>query len=179
MSGIYAVVRDLTSVQQAEMDFLTGLWNRRKFEEKADELLKKAARYDQPLSLMLLDVDHFKSINDRFGHLHGDEVLKAIAEHLRNTVRGVDVVARWGGEEFIMLAPETGPEEASMLAERICSETRKLSFGELDSVTISIGVTQVGRDEPLDHAVERADAALYRAKGEGRDRVVVAETGTE
>ena len=175
--GFYAVVSDLTQLKQAEQDFLTGLWNRRKCEEKADEMLQMAARYDHTLSLLMLDVDHFKNVNDRYGHLCGDDVLKDLGEYLNNTVRGVDVVGRWGGEEFIILAPETDVAEAQLLAERICSEIRQQTFGGLDNVTISIGVTQAGKCESLEQILGRADAALYRAKGEGRDRVVVAETG--
>ncbi|MEE4302535.1 MAG: diguanylate cyclase [Wenzhouxiangella sp.] len=175
VAGIYAVVRDLTPVKQAEQDFLTGLWNRRKFEAKAAELLEKAAPVGQPVSLMLLDVDRFKSINDRYGHLFGDEVLKRVAAHLNDTVRGLDVVGRWGGEEFVALLPGTGADEARLLGDRICSEIRQMPFEGLDAVTISIGLTQAAPDENLDRIVERADSALYRAKRAGRDRVEVAK----
>lgn len=175
VEGVYAVVRDLTSVKQAELDFLTGLWNRRKFEEKSDYLLKKASRYRQSVSLLLIDVDHFKAVNDNYGHLVGDEVLKAIGRHLANTVREVDVVGRWGGEEFIILVPETSAEEARQLAERICAEIRRLSFEDIDRVTASIGVAQSMEDEELCQLMERADLALYQAKREGRDRVIVTD----
>lgn len=174
VAGVYAVVRDLTSVRQAELDFLTGLWNRRKFEEKADYLIRKAARNRQPLSLMLIDIDNFKAINDGHGHLVGDEVLKAVGQHLGNTVRGVDVVGRWGGEEFIILVPETGIEEAGQLAERIRGEIRRLSFDDISGVTVSIGVAEPREEGLLAPVLERADGALYRAKREGRDRVVLA-----
>lgn len=175
VAGMYAVVRDLTPVKQAEQDFLTGLWNRRKCEEKAGDMLRALARYGHSMSLMLLDVDHFKSINDQYGHMCGDEVLKDLGEYLSNTVRGVDVVGRWGGEEFVILAPETAAVEARLLAERICNEIRRQSFGGLDNITLSIGVTQAGKDESLEQVLKRADSALYRAKREGRDRAVVAE----
>lgn len=174
VDGVYAVVRDLTSVKQAEQDFLTGLWNRRKFEEKSEYLLRKASRYHQPISLLLIDIDHFKVINDRHGHLVGDEVLKAIGWHLADTVRNVDVVCRWGGEEFIILAPETAAQEAHLLAERICAEIRGLSFDGVGDVTVSIGVAQSMEDEDSARLMERADGALYRAKREGRDRVAAA-----
>lgn len=175
VNGVYAVVRDLTSVKQAEQDFLTGLWNRRKFEEKFEYLLRKASRYRQPVSLILIDVDNFKAINDCHGHLVGDEVLKTMGRHLGYTVRGADVVGRWGGEEFIILAPETAAEEARQLAERICAEIRRLSFDGVDQVTVSIGVAQSMEREKSDSLMERADSALYQAKREGRDRVVVAD----
>lgn len=175
IDGIYAVVRDLTAVKHAELDFLTGLCNRRKFEEKANYLLAKAARYQQSTSLILLDVDHFKTINDRHGHLAGDAVLKDLGRHLGKTVRGVDVVGRWGGEEFSILAPETGLEEARRLGQRVCDEIRRLSFNGLGDVTISVGVAQAKENELLNGLLERADGALYRAKHEGRDRVVVAD----
>ncbi|WP_181918374.1 MULTISPECIES: diguanylate cyclase [unclassified Wenzhouxiangella] len=175
VEGVYAVVRDLTSVKQAEQDFLTGLWNRRKFEEKSEDLLRKASRYRQPVSLVLIDIDHFKAINDCYGHLVGDEVLKVLGWHLGNTVRGVDVVGRWGGEEFIILAPETAAEEACQLAERICSEIRRLSFEDVDHVTASFGVAQWMENEEWSQLMERADGALYKAKRDGRDRVMVAQ----
>lgn len=174
ITGVYAVVRDLTSVKQAELDFLTGLWNRRKFEEKADYLLRKSGRYHQRVSLMLVDIDQFKAINDQYGHLVGDEVLKGVGQHIGRTVRGVDIVGRWGGEEFIILVPETGIDEASLLAERICGEIRRLSFEGVDGVTVSIGVARAREDELLDAVLERADAGLYQAKNAGRDRVIAA-----
>lgn len=177
VEGVYAVVRDLTAIRQGELDFLTGLWNRRKFEEKAADLLAKAARYSQAVSLLVLDIDHFKSINDSFGHLVGDQVIKAVGHHLGNTVRGVDVVGRWGGEEFIVLLPETGSGEARQLAERIRGEIARLSFPGAQELTatISVGVALAKEGETLEPLLERADAALYRAKGAGRDRVILAE----
>lgn len=179
VAGIYVVVRDLTTVKQAEQDFLTGLWNRRKFESTAVDLLAKAERLGQPTSLMLLDVDHFKLINDRYGHPFGDEVLKRVAAHLKDTVRGLDVVGRWGGEEFAALLPDTAAGEARLLGERICSEIRQLSFEGLEGVTISIGLTQAAGDEPIDQIVQRADSALYCAKRAGRDRVEVARGNSQ
>jgi diguanylate cyclase (GGDEF)-like protein/PAS domain S-box-containing protein len=173
--GVYAVVRDLTPVRQAETDFLTGLLNRRKVEEEAKHLLRNVERHGQDLSLILLDVDNFKRINDRFGHLVGDQVLRDVGGHLGKTVRGMDIVGRWGGEEFIVIAPETAMEEARLLAERICSEIRTRTFDEVQNVSFSAGVAQARREEALDQLLERTDAALYRAKREGRDRVVVAE----
>lgn len=177
IGGVYAVVRDLTPVKQAEQDFLTGLWNRRKFQEQAEYLLARAARYPQTLSLILLDIDHFKAVNDHRGHLVGDEVLKVVGQHLGDTVRGVDAVGRWGGEEFIVLVPETGAAEAGQLAERIRGEVARLTFGGAEdlSVTVSLGVAQARKEEALEQLLERADVAMYQAKRAGRDRVVVAD----
>ncbi|MFO7786351.1 MAG: diguanylate cyclase [Halospina sp.] len=172
VAGVYAVVRDITTVKQAETDFLTGLFNRRKFEELAQNLLKGAARYDQAVTLVLMDVDAFKSLNDRFGHLAGDAVLRSIARRVADTLRDADTLARWGGEEFVILAPETDVEQGAQLAERVRAAISDEPFSDVGVVTVSLGVAQWQQGEDLVSLQDRADRALYSAKHQGRNRVV-------
>jgi diguanylate cyclase (GGDEF)-like protein len=153
-------------------DPLTGLANKRHFREQGRREAAIAKRYGRPLSLIIADIDHFKQVNDTYGHLTGDEVLKAVAAGLGRAVREADLLARWGGEEFVVLAPTTGLEEAAKLAERI----RVAIAGQKGSgpaVTISLGVATLAPNEELDAGLDRADRALLRAKELGRDRVVV------
>jgi diguanylate cyclase (GGDEF)-like protein len=166
--------------QLATHDELTGLVNRRALLDKAWGELRRAIRYEQPLSAMLIDVDHFKRINDQHGHPVGDEVLRVLAARFRDSVRDVDLVSRYGGEEFIVLMPQTtGREAASSLAERlrkrVSREPVPTMAGPL-TVTVSVGVAE-GRsaDAEPQELFARADVALYQAKREGRDRVVLAE----
>ncbi len=160
-------------------DDLTGLYNRRYFFERLEEYLRAARRHRLPLSLMMLDLDHFKRINDTFGHPTGDRVLKALAEVIRSGLRASDIPARYGGEEFLILLPYTGEAEATRLAERLRRTISGHPFSIPESarpVTISIGVAEFDVDHPVDGEalVARADAALYRAKRDGRNRVAVA-----
>lgn len=160
---------------EARIDPLTGLSNRRAFLERASEELRRARRYNKPLSLVMIDLDHFKIINDRWGHAIGDQVLAAFAGILKNHMRGVDVVARLGGEEFVMLMAETAYEGAMQVAERIRQDIKANPL-QVDGVelvwTASLGVTLLDADEDsVSTALVRADRALYRAKQNGRDRV--------
>lgn len=159
-------------------DGLTGLFNHRHFQELLQSEYLRAERYQQPLSCMMLDLDHFKSINDTYGHPFGDEVLKAVAATLAGVARQVDVIARYGGEEFVAILPNTDLEGALKLAERIRDEISAQPFQfEEQSVqlTVSIGVAtsddrRVTGERDL---VKQADAALYQAKWQGRNRVCV------
>lgn len=159
----------------ARTDPLTGLANRRAFDEAARLEVQRALRYGTPLALVLADLDHFKSINDGFGHHSGDEVLRQCARILSATVRHVDVVGRWGGEEFVILMPDTGLEEAVQAAERFRQAIAgtPVPLGERScQCTASFGVAALQRGMPdLDDLLSRADAALYRAKERGRNRV--------
>jgi diguanylate cyclase (GGDEF)-like protein len=163
----------------ATIDPLTRLYNRRYFLDQAERQLVRLARGEKPVSVLMLDLDHFKTVNDTMGHAAGDEVLKGAAAIIASCVRGVDVVARFGGEEFICLLPETGEDGALLVANRICEGIRNFVFrsheGAEISITISIGVRSVPyvhSGDNLDLLIADADVALYRAKVEGRNRVV-------
>ncbi|MDP3859487.1 MAG: diguanylate cyclase [Stagnimonas sp.] len=158
-------------------DLLTGLWNRRHFDEVVARELAFSERERSPVSLLLFDLDHFKQVNDRFGHAVGDLVLKTAAERLRAAARTTDQVFRWGGEEFAVLAPATSAPAATAIAERLRASVAAQDFPEAGVVTISAGVAEHLGAEAAQHWFERADAALYRAKEEGRDRVVTAAGG--
>ena len=159
----------------ASVDGLTGINNRRHFLELGEKELARAQRYDHPLSLMMMDVDHFKRVNDTYGHAAGDEVLKLMAEICAANLRGPDLLGRLGGEEFAVILPECGIEAAEHAAERL---RRTLAAVEVPSdrgpitFTISIGVVARNAGEDLAAALERADKAMYAAKQGGRDRVV-------
>lgn len=155
---------------QAFTDPLTGLANRRHLDDEAERLLAQAARYHHPLSLVLVDVDWFKSVNDRFGHDVGDEVLIEVVERLRHTVRDADVLGRWGGEEFLVLAPHTDHTAAYGLAER-CRRAIAAAPTAAGDLTASFGVATAGSDDDLRAVHRRADLALYAAKRQGRNRV--------
>ncbi len=169
----------LTRVENlAIMDPLTGLFNRRRFETILANEFKRAARYQSPLSCLMIDLDHFKSVNDTFGHQTGDTILKAAAHVIQTAVREVDTPARWGGEEFVVLSPNTTVENARRLAERIRSAFEAHAFSGIEGqrVTVSIGIA--GTPEPSidsqDKLIHAADVALYEAKKNGRNRIELA-----
>ena len=163
--------------QLATHDPLTELYNRRQFIEMADKEIARAIRHARPLSLCIVDVDLFKPVNDRYGHISGDEVLRQIAGLLRTHARSDDLAARIGGEEFALLLPECDAEAARTFAERLREAVAAAVFtpgGEPQRITVSIGIADMapGRDtRPA--LMAAADAALYRAKSEGRNRVCV------
>jgi diguanylate cyclase (GGDEF)-like protein len=163
----------------ARVDSLTGVKNRLALNETATQLLAQANRTGRPLGVLMIDADHFKNVNDRFGHGGGDKVLLALVESIRATLRAGNVIGRIGGEEFVVLAPETSMEQALVLAERIratVETTPLLVDGHLLQLTVSIGAA-VQRTGELDVSalLHRADAALYAAKRAGRNRVMAAE----
>jgi diguanylate cyclase (GGDEF)-like protein len=163
--------------REARMDSLTRLNNRRGFQELAEAPFLIARRHQRPLSALLLDIDHFKTINDRYGHAVGDQVLAEVAGFLAHAARRGDVVARWGGEEFILLLPETGIDEAAQLAERLRRAIQEMSIRREDgqlSLTASFGVAGLAGQASLMELVDMADQALYAAKAAGRNRVVTA-----
>ncbi|MFP5223812.1 MAG: diguanylate cyclase [Acidobacteriota bacterium] len=160
----------------ADTDSLTGLMNRRKFTELAARDIGLATRHGNSLSLILFDLDHFKQVNDVHGHAAGDAVLVEVGRKCLETVRQTDIVARWGGEEFALLMPETDEEGARLMAGRLREILRELLplDGREVRVTASFGVAELnagGRSESFEKLAARADACLYRAKREGRDRV--------
>ena len=165
----------------ATTDGLTGLLNRRTFNAQLQGRLREAQRYNRPVSLLLLDVDHFKKVNDTLGHQNGDQVLINLAEHLRSHVRGEDIPCRFGGEEFVVVMPETeiaiGTTVAERIRRRIATEPFTIRDGaSAIDVTISIGIAALsGADDQPAAILKRADEALFRAKRDGRNRVAAAE----
>lgn len=157
----------------ARTDALTGLWNRRHLEDIVRHEIERARRYRQPVSLILFDIDRFKSINDRFGHAVGDDVLRGLAELGQRSIRAADIIGRWGGEEFLIIVPSTILDDARQLAEKL---KVALAGHDFDSgrVTASFGVAEWRKDESIESWLQRADAALYAAKKDGRDRVATA-----
>jgi len=168
-------------VHQAEYianhDHLTGAWSRKAFFELAERELARSRRNGQPLALMLIDLDHFKQINDSCGHEAGDNALQLVAERARASLRAADCMARLGGDEFAVLLPETSLPQACTVGEKLQAELRILaanlerSAGQ-SPLTLSIGVTATQIDEPFKATLARADAALYAAKSAGRDKVI-------
>jgi diguanylate cyclase (GGDEF)-like protein len=163
--------------RKAMIDGLTGLWNRAYFETRLSSELSLSRRTSQPLACVMIDLDHFKQINDRYGHPFGDECLRVIGQLLGECCRSEDIVCRYGGEEFVILAPNTGAAAAAELAERIRAAVESFNWsgrGQNAKVTCSLGVADV-IDAPPPGILEMADAALYKAKHEGRNRVILAE----
>jgi diguanylate cyclase (GGDEF)-like protein len=157
----------------AATDELTGLSNRRSFNDSLSAAVSATRRHHYPLSMIMIDLDHFKKINDTCGHSEGDEVLKLFANLLREMIRAEDLAARWGGEEFAVILPHTHCEAAAALAERIRLGFEKNSIdGSPYSLSASFGVVQLQEGESQESLIRRADSALYRAKNFGRNQVV-------
>ena len=159
----------------AVTDSLTGLPNRLRFEQLLESEVERSERYGNPLALIMLDIDHFKSINDIHGHDVGDEILCAFADEVGGHIRQSDALARWGGEEFMLLAPETDHADALALAEKVRQRLEAKTFRIDEPVTASFGVAVLHPGEKPKQLVKRADMALYRAKELGRNKVVSAE----
>lgn len=158
-------------------DSLTELYNRRHFELALEKEFKRTTRYKTPTSCMMIDIDHFKKINDKYGHHKGDEVLRETAKIIKGCIREIDVAARWGGEEFIVLLPQTTKENAFKAAERISESISGMNFPNISSrLTVSIGIADI--PNPSINSVEKfvqiVDLALYEAKEKGRNKIVVA-----
>lgn len=164
---------------QARNDSLTGLNNRRYFLERCEEELNRAVRSEKVMSLLMLDIDHFKKVNDTYGHKTGDQVLIQLADIMRHTLRSIDIIGRYGGEEFVVLLPETDAEAAMEIAERLRINVAETPFvleaGMPLKVTVSIGVSSLDAGQTnIDILINAADAALYRAKNTGRNMVILA-----
>ena len=183
-SGVAGVLRDVTErkammeemCRLARTDSLTGLWNRGYFMELANREMLRNIRSSETCSLLLVDVDYFKKVNDNYGHDVGDKVLVKLAEILTGSVREIDVVARIGGEEFVVLLPQTCRDDAFIVAERISDNVRKtvIEAGhDRLSITVSMGLSGFSEEDDLDRIMKHADIALYAAKANGRDRVEV------
>lgn len=158
---------------KASTDALTGALNRHGFHELAGVELQRALRYHRNLAMIIADVDHFKKINDSHGHAVGDRVLIQLAQLIRDNMRGADIFARWGGEEFIILTPETSAEEAGLLAEKLRLLFEAFSTQDLPAFSVSFGVAEFAKGDNLETLFAKADQALYRAKDTGRNRVEI------
>lgn len=186
--GVIEAIRDISRIKQLEaelkasnellaaqarIDFLTGIYNRRMFDGLMTAEITRSCRYDYPLSLMLMDLDHFKQVNDTQGHAAGDLVLQKLAELISGRIRNHDIFSRWGGEEFAILTPKCDEQQAAVLAEVLREMVEQYDFGNGLQLTISIGVTRHICGETADLFVDRADQALYQAKHQGRNRVCI------
>jgi diguanylate cyclase (GGDEF)-like protein len=165
---------------QAIRDPLTGLYNRRHMQESLEREVHRARRRERSLSVMLLDIDHFKRYNDSFGHPAGDEALRFVAEVLLQNTRAEDLACRYGGEEFLVLLPECTVAQAAIRADEIRNVLKKIYFEGQENlpamITISVGVAAYdGPEDRTELLLKRADEALYKAKHQGRDRVVIAQ----
>ncbi|MBN2372554.1 GGDEF domain-containing protein [bacterium] len=162
--------------QQALTDGLTGLYNHRHFWEQASIEMKRANRYSEPLSCLMIDIDNFKFVNDRYNHQFGDSVLRRIATILKTPLRATDILARYGGDEFSVLLPNTDYQGSQVISKKIIKRVRESNFKVKDSsttVTISLGVSSYPVDQIMDPSqlVEYADTALYEAKAKGKDQI--------
>ncbi|HEX6178169.1 MAG TPA: GGDEF domain-containing protein [Thermoanaerobaculia bacterium] len=171
------IVRNRLLSEASSRDALTGLYNRWYVMDKIEAEINRSLRHGAPLSLLMLDIDHFKRVNDTFGHLGGDDVLKSFAKLVRNCLRKEDLLARYGGEEFVVLLPGASQTAAFSLAQRIREEVSARPFaanGQLVRVTVSVGLACEGGDTlpSLEAMLGRADEALYKAKHEGRNQVI-------
>ncbi|MBT3093214.1 MAG: sensor domain-containing diguanylate cyclase [Candidatus Thiodiazotropha sp. (ex Lucina pensylvanica)] len=191
VAGVISVLFTKNSVQKkqafrklqqyATTDDLTGLANRRELDKVALREFKRATRFTRHLSVLMLDLDHFKSINDTYGHNIGDSVLRHVADICVGSIRGQDFMARYGGEEFTILLPETDIENGSKLAQRICDKIAAMPYQEgqqLISITVSVGASEIeDGDIDFNDLLNRADKALYEAKKRGRNQVVISTAG--
>jgi len=167
------VFTDITRLNElATQDGLTGVANRFQFDKALSHSISLAQRYERGLSIILLDIDHFKTVNDVYGHLIGDAVLKNFIQILINGTRKSDIVARWGGEEFVILLPDTEFSWALKLAEILRLKVSEYDFSPVERITCSIGTTRWNKGETPDQLLKRVDKKLYSAKEGGRNRVV-------
>ncbi|WP_413282685.1 diguanylate cyclase [Vibrio sp. MA40-2] len=179
--AIQAVIEDVTDKVELEKklkylsitDSLTNVYNRRKLDEVLKQESNRTARYGHALSILLIDLDHFKSVNDNFGHQAGDEMLIAVARLIKASVRRTDIVGRWGGEEFLIICPDTPIDAASFIAEKLKQIIAELEDQVPCSITASIGVATAKDNESNGHLLKRVDDALYLAKHKGRNRVEI------
>jgi diguanylate cyclase (GGDEF)-like protein/PAS domain S-box-containing protein len=186
MTGVIESIRDISAAKQlqaeltksnellasqARVDFLTGIYNRLMFTELLEAQLSGACRYHMPIAVIMFDIDHFKRINDTMGHTMGDYVLKEVARLVSSRIRAQDVFCRWGGEEFLVLAPKNDAAQATQLAEMLRELIAGHDFGEGLHITASFGVVCHVCGETPDTLIERVDAAMYQAKNSGRNRV--------
>lgn len=177
ISSIVSIGIDITAKKELEkfatIDKLTGIYNRRRIEEFLEIEMEVAKRHSQPLSLILVDIDHFKSVNDTYGHQVGDMVLSQTTKIISQNLRKSDIFGRWGGEEFVVICPQTNKNETFVLAEKLRVAIEEHEFEKVGHKTICLGIAELEHDDNEKILVERADKALYEAKNSGRNRAVV------
>lgn len=166
--------------QRAQIDGLTGLYNRAYFDQRWEEEYERCVRHSKGLSIAMIDIDHFKSVNDKYGHPAGDAAISGVAQLIQNHIRKCDIACRYGGEEFTLILPETSPEQAMQLCERIRSECEAMHWPKHPDrrITISMGITGCVDGPTMQSKpwIERADQNLYKAKESGRNKIVCDET---
>jgi diguanylate cyclase (GGDEF)-like protein/PAS domain S-box-containing protein len=176
ISGYTAIGTDISDKKEVERlsvtDRLTGLYNRHRLDEVLIQDFDRFQRYSQPFCIILLDIDHFKRVNDDFGHQAGDQVLVDLADILHNNSRKADTVGRWGGEEFLVICPATSRKKTMILAEKLREKIEARDFPVVGSITSSFGVAEIKNGDEVKNLISRADKSLYKAKNEGRNRVV-------
>ena len=176
ISSFLSIGVDITDKKSLEIlsrtDKLTHLFNRHKLDESLYLEIERAARYNKKLSLIIIDIDHFKHVNDTFGHQTGDDVLKEVADILQKSIRKIDVLGRFGGEEFLIICPQTDKEGVIILADYIKNNIVIHEFPTVRHITISLGLTTYQAGDNADSMIKRSDDALYMAKNEGRNRAI-------
>ncbi len=172
-----AIARDITSInhleKEANLDHLTNIFNRRSIDKFLKEELQRAERYQRPISLMLIDIDNFKQLNDSAGHLIGDEAIKQVADYLKGKIRPSDKLGRWGGDEFLLICPELNEQDSIAFAERIRAAFLQYPLADQYQLTLSIGITtyDISMKLSITQLISHADTALYRSKNNGRNKV--------
>ena len=174
ISYFMSVGTDISAKKKLEtlsiMDKLTNVFNRRKIDESLRLEIQRAERYNKKLSLIIIDIDHFKHVNDTFGHQMGDDVLIKVAEILQKSIRKIDILGRFGGEEFLIVCPQTEKEGVLKLAENIRKNIESYKFNTVRDITISLGLTSYQSGDDEDSIIKRSDDALYASKDEGRNK---------
>jgi len=165
--------KQIETEKKAYLDASTGIYNRHKFDELFDEEIHRIKRYPNQLSIAIIDIDKFKDFNDRYGHLVGDEILIMMTQSITNNIREIDVFARWGGEEFVILFKETSAEEAKIISKKLKDGIQKLQHKTAGKITASFGLTQYIKGDTTETIFKRCDDALYKAKQNGRNRIEV------
>ena len=156
----------------ASKDSLTNIFNRRIIDEFISKETIKSKRYNNSLALIMIDIDHFKEVNDKYGHQVGDEVILSLVDIISKNIRESDIFGRWGGEEFIILLPETNLNQATIVAQNIRKKVQEYRFDKVGQKTISLGVSEFNSNDDSTVFIKRVDDALYKAKATGRNRVV-------
>jgi diguanylate cyclase (GGDEF)-like protein len=180
-TGVVLNSIDITKIKEMEeelkrlsiTDPLTQIYNRAKFHQALEEEIKRQRRYETDLTAIMLDIDHFKPINDTYGHDVGDKILVSLVKLVKQCIRETDIFSRWGGEEFMVLLPHTSLDNAARLAERIRVKVMKNNFEVVGSVTCSFGVSELLPEDTDETFTKRVDNALYESKRNGRNRVTV------